>query len=636
MAKTFADFGIHIRSGATGNVKVTCPKCSSERKKKRDPCLSVNTREGVWNCHNCGWSGSLKSGGDDWRSPSNEWRRPSDESLKLKAKSENGDGEINPLRKFLNDRGIPDEFIEKNKIAFVEERWNFVLGKVAPAIAFPFYRKGELINVKYRGSKKAFSLEKDCELIFWGLDSVVSEVRSPKSEVGEKKVVDTVYVVEGEMDALAMHVAGFDACLSVPNGAPSANVKDFARHFDYIRNSNYSLDGHSEGILEEVKEFVIAVDADVPGQRLEQELVRRFGPERCRKVSWPDGCKDANDVLLAYGVEAIKLAVELAKPPPIAGIFRVEDISDEVDRLYTDGLHPGLSLGWAGLSKRNGKELYTVAPGMLTLISGIPGMGKSAFIEAMTVELAKRYGWRFAVFAPETTTPIGYPVSQIAQIFMRKPFAEGPIARMSPQELEYAKEWVNEHYFWIVPEEEDFGLQTILEKAKVLITRYGVQALVIDPWNNIEVFLPKGMTETMYLRQCLRTLKLFATKHGVAIFIAVHPSKLVPNPKTKKYDVIDPYQLMGGSLWINMMDFIVCVHSHHKERDYNGEPVEFIWQKIKRRHLGALGTGYLHFDVATGNYEDVPNLYADEGEEYFKEVKMLNKVNLKLKNWHDD
>ena len=27
---------------------------------KSEPCLSVNIDEGVWNCHNCGWTGALK------------------------------------------------------------------------------------------------------------------------------------------------------------------------------------------------------------------------------------------------------------------------------------------------------------------------------------------------------------------------------------------------------------------------------------------------------------------------------------------------------------------------------------------------------------------------------------------------
>ena len=52
--------GIKIKTSKFGEQKVKCPKCSHDRRKKSDPCLSVNIDEGVWNCHNCGWKGTLK------------------------------------------------------------------------------------------------------------------------------------------------------------------------------------------------------------------------------------------------------------------------------------------------------------------------------------------------------------------------------------------------------------------------------------------------------------------------------------------------------------------------------------------------------------------------------------------------
>ena len=56
---SFLDHGIFVKK-LNGQVKTKCPKCSHDRKKKTDPCLSVNIDEGIWNCHNCGWHGSLK------------------------------------------------------------------------------------------------------------------------------------------------------------------------------------------------------------------------------------------------------------------------------------------------------------------------------------------------------------------------------------------------------------------------------------------------------------------------------------------------------------------------------------------------------------------------------------------------
>ena len=56
---TFEKAGI-FPTNASGQQKLPCPECSHARKKPSDTCLSVNITEGVWNCHHCGWNGSLK------------------------------------------------------------------------------------------------------------------------------------------------------------------------------------------------------------------------------------------------------------------------------------------------------------------------------------------------------------------------------------------------------------------------------------------------------------------------------------------------------------------------------------------------------------------------------------------------
>ena len=71
--KTFHDFGIEVTSN-TGQVSTTCPECSNQRRKKNVKCLSVNTDEGVWCCHHCGWTGTLKVGSQ--RTNNLHWRKP--------------------------------------------------------------------------------------------------------------------------------------------------------------------------------------------------------------------------------------------------------------------------------------------------------------------------------------------------------------------------------------------------------------------------------------------------------------------------------------------------------------------------------------------------------------------------------
>ena len=58
-----------------------------------------------------------------------------------------------------------------------------------PAIAFPYMRNAEVVNVKYRTLDKCFRQVKGAEKILYGLDDVVGQ--------------DTIIIVEGERNAPA-------------------------------------------------------------------------------------------------------------------------------------------------------------------------------------------------------------------------------------------------------------------------------------------------------------------------------------------------------------------------------------------------------------------------------------------------
>ncbi len=138
--KTFADFGIDLGGRAGVEVQTTCPQCSPERKKPKVACLSVNTEKGVWCCHHCGWVGSLKTGTDQ---PSRRERvviRPPD------LRPDSGDPE---LVAWFSARVIPQAILEREGVGLVMAYMPQVEAEV-PCIAFPYFRNGEAVNIKYR------------------------------------------------------------------------------------------------------------------------------------------------------------------------------------------------------------------------------------------------------------------------------------------------------------------------------------------------------------------------------------------------------------------------------------------------------------------------------------------------------
>ena len=203
---------------------------------------------------------------------------------------------------------------------------------------------------------------------------------------------------------------------------------------------------------------------------------------------------DGNDVLLKHGKQRVRRMVNEAMPYPVSGIFRVEDLRGDVLLRYKKGSNRGLSTGLLSLDKH-----YTVKPGEFTVVTGIPGSGKSEFIDALAVRMAVLHDWKFAFFSPENL-PISRHIGKLLEKIVGKPFAcqgiEEP--RMSIEEVDQSLCTMNDYFYFIYPENDVLSVDKILEKARVAIFRYGVYGIIIDPWNELE-HLFGNLTEAQYL-----------------------------------------------------------------------------------------------------------------------------------------
>lgn len=556
--KTFADYGIHVEG--SGEVSTTCPDCSGDRKKHSAKCLSVNIDKGVWFCHHCGFCGGLKDGkennnGNYRPNPkSKPFTRPNYSYQPLSAKA----------RKYLlEDRGLDSIVLDANRV-----------GSVNGSIAFPFYKSGEVINIKYRDANKRFRLEAGAELIPYGYDDI--------SEI--------TIITEGEIDKLSLESAGCKNSISVPNGAPSSTANNFPKHFAYLENCETRFD--------EVKKFIIAVDNDGPGKVLEAELSRRLGLGRCCKAVWPDGCKDPNDVLLKFGNETLKKCIESAKPFPVDGIVYVSEL--DMQGYYERGDVPGISLGWEKLKKH-----FTLCreSGQLNIVTGVPGHGKSEFVDAIMINTTMQEGWRWGVFSPENF-PFNYHARKLSEKFIGKPFADSGFGRMGLEDVDLAQEWLNDHIYFMAPKEDDTSVDSILSLAKTLVYRHGINGLVIDPWNELDHERPANLSETEYISKCLTKIRRFSRVHNCHVFLVAHPTKLQKQEKGEnkgEYVVPRPYDIAGSAGWFNKADNCLTVWRASKRGSHDA--VIHV-QKIKKKYLGQIGSVTLKYDYHTGRYNE--------------------------------
>lgn len=564
--KTFADFRIELPAGASGEVKVTCPECSPTRKKKHLRVLSVNVEKGTWFCHHCSWAGGLGTGA---RREELHWRKP--EYVRPVPRHIPDDMDAHMLQ-FFEKRGIPLSVLQRNRVSIQRVYMPQVEDEVR-AISFPYFRDDEYVNAKFRDKDKNFCMEPRAERVLYGLNDINPE---------------RVIIVEGEIDKLSVEVAGFTSCVSVPDGAPDVKAKHYESKFTF-------LEADADRIAA-VKEWIIAVDNDAPGTKLEEELVRRFGIGKCKRVVWPEGCKDANDVLRQRGPTALAECIRNAQEFPIQGVIYASQLRKEIELLYEQGEARGVSTGWPGMD-----QFYTVQSGEVTVITGTPGSGKSNWVDAMLVNLARDQDWIVPMFSPENA-PLHRHVSRLMEKFVREPFRAGPTPRMSPARRDAALEFVSWYFPMIHPEqEEDWTLDNIFKIAQALLLRHGIKGLVIDPWNELENQCPQGHNVSHYIGKQLRRIRQFARQTRLHIWIVAHPAKLQRSKQDGKYPVPSLYDISDSANWYNKVDNGLIVHRDKNQPD---SPVEVIIAKIRERSTGETGCQQFKYNKVLADYDE--------------------------------
>jgi twinkle protein len=483
------------------------------------------------------------------------------------------------LLQWFAKRGISAATVKRNRIWAVR---NYIstLGAEVDCIAFPYFRDGELVNIKFRAlAEKAFAQVKGAEKILYGL----GDIADAKSAI----------IVEGELDKLALEEAGVRNGVSVPDGAP----REVKAGDPDPEDAKFSYIASCAEHLERLDRIILAVDNDGPGRALAEELARRLGKERCWRVRWPDSgdapCKDANDVLLTHGADVLRECIQQAEPYPIAGLHSIFDFADEATALYRDGRQRGLSTGWKSLD-----EFMTIRPGELSVVTGVPGSGKSEFVDALAVNLARIHGWRFALCSFEN--PPAEHIAKLAEKHLGLPFWDGPTRRMSETDLQRAMDWINDHFHLIRFDDEAPTIDAILEKARAAVLRHGIRGVVIDPYNEIEHRRPSNMTETEYVSQLLGKVKRFAQHHAVHVWFVAHPAKMQRDNSGER-PIPTLYDISGSANWVNKADLGIVIH---RDPDKDPTRTDVLVRKVRFKAVGKIGGISLWWDRATGRYSE--------------------------------
>lgn len=481
---------------------------------------------------------------------------------------------------WIEARGISAELAVKLGLKTTRDAAGFWL-------SVPYVERGTTINHKHRMiSEKRHRMDPDAPLCLWNHDVLLApEVRDARYPV---------IITEGEWDALAAMTAGNRFVLSVPNGAPAEATKNMAD--PEVRR--YQFLWRSRDLLDQVASFIIATDGDNPGRVLAADLVRWIGPERCRLVTYPEGCKDLNEVLLAHGEGGLNAVLNNARPYPVRGLYTIDDFP----------VPPHVEPFNHGVPKLC--DMLPVTPGSLTVGTGYAGQGKTSLMVKVIANLIQG----------GVTVALGSFETQINPILIRKLRAamSGTAEYGCPIDLADKADQVMRDRLRILSQmaeddDADMALEDMLDLARTAILRDGAKVIIIDPWNELDHKRNPDETETDYTSRAIRMMKRFARRYDVALWVIAHPAK--PQMTGAKLPIPGLYNISGSAHWANKPDYGFVVHrpkknlpDDHPERNC----IDVIVTKVRMGLPGKEGKVTLNYDWRTSTYHEWIDEFADE------------------------
>lgn len=411
---------------------------------------------------------------------------------------------------YLAKRGIGEETIHDMGL-LSDDKGNIV---------FPFFKDGVLTYVKYRQPRKyekGNKVPKEWQMsntqpILWNMDNC--SFNKP------------LYITEGQIDAMSLYEAGVKNVVSVPCGCDNMEWIDVC--WDW---------------LEKFSQIILFGDNDDPGIRMINTLQKRLGEDRCLKPSsYPELiymgvdkgrlCKDANEILVAYGKEKLEEFALSVEPAPIRGVINLADVEfvdpSTVKRIYTR--IPKLDQCIGGLSE-----------GQLVVFSGKRGEGKSTLNGQIGLNAIEQ-GERVCAYSGELSAQnfLNWIMCQATErrlMSYNTSLQTGKKFAFVPSEVQARiKRWLDGK-FWLFDNsyiEPKKQADTVLGVFEICARRHGCKIFIVD---NLMSILCDADEENKAQAQFAARLKSFAVKYRATVLLVAHPRKQKQGEKFTNDDV---------------------------------------------------------------------------------------------------
>lgn len=551
----FAHF-INARTKLKGNNLIfsRCPYCNSNKDKET---FAIDMRTGQFNClrASCGVKGNMLTLSKDFNFSISEDvdrylnRNYSNNRFKTWNKVEYRAADA--VIKYMGHRGISESICRKYKLTEKKGKDNkgimvFPFEDPEGNLKFIKYRNMNFVKGETKGSKEW--CEQNCMPILFGM--------------AQCEDFERLIITEGQIDSLSCSEAGLKNACSVPTGALGTTW--IPHCYDWVQK---------------FKEIVVFGDNEKGHITLVDMIQNRFPHSMVKIVKSEDylGEKDANDILLHHGKDALINAVNNAE----AVLNKQVRNAAEIERVNLDDI-PKIKTGFKQLDKTlKGGFMY----GQVILVTGKRGAGKSTLCSQFVCDALSQDQNCF-IYSGELPD------------FWVKDWLDRQLSgkeHPTNSEIEECEAFYNDRLFifnnQLVETDELDDLLTVL---KDTIIKRDIKLALLD---NLMTAISSETSENLYRKQSefVGNLAKIAKAFNMVILLVAHPRKSNAD--------FDNDEVSGSADITNRVD-VVMSYDRDKKRNQNDLRV----LKVTKNRM----TGYnldmdLYFSDFNKRISDTPN-----------------------------
>ena len=401
-------------------------------------------------------------------------------------------------------------------------------------------------------------------------------------------------ITEGECDAMACYelMQSKWACVSLKRGASGA-VKDIRESIEFV---------------ESFDNIVICFDNDKAGREAARDVARILKPGKAKIMTFPNGYKDANDMLRQKKFQEFMSAWWESKTYTPSGILELS--AQKKDWLHRE-VKESIAYPWEGLNKK----LYGLRKGELVTLTGGTGLGKSSVTRELEHWLIKNTEGNVGIVALEEN-------------WLRT--ADGIISieandriYLNERRDQYSEEQLMGLFDKVIPEGRVFihahlgatDIEEIFSKLRYIIVGCECKWVVVDHLHMLVNVLSEG-DERRGIDMLMQRLRSLVEETGVGLILVSHLRR-ASGDKGHEQGVEVSLSHLKGSQGIAQLSDCVIALERNQQASNEDEANTTRVRVLKSRYTGDTGLACnLRYNGETGRLFEVTEEETFDNEDF--------------------